>query len=711
MPLKRLILWINPAKIGHSLPVRAWWAITLILLVVLGGFSYNFYLVKSSENDANAINKAGSVRMATYRINHELALRRIDALTHAPLDTHSARIDGLIDDMQLRLHDLAVYQTQFGNRNDSINAALQKIDDHWQQHLLPALQKRNETAFYQHSISFLTDVDHLVTAIQVRNELRQTHQQFAQILSFVLLTLVMCVGMWELNRNALIPLKNLTSAARKFKKSELSGVHTEGDIKGYRELNDLSEAFFAMLTTIKNHQQTLENEVKQKTLYLTKHNQALYALYDFAKTVATTRHLNAKDLHELIQDFAKILPNTQISLCIRGQDDSDGMILSLSEREHHGFCAAADCEFCELKSDQKTRIIPIKTTDTNWGELLVRSSANHKNHTNKPTDSISDGSERIAVLNLNNFGKPSADSSALSEQDLLAALANLVALSFVSSQQQKQAEELILSEERNTFARELHDSLAQTLSYLKVQAAMLKTLGEQEKTVLHDEKHLQNAELLYKIQNKQDKVRSDLNTGVTHAYTQLRELLNTFRLKVDGGDFNNAMTLTMEEFSQKGGFDVAFDNQVLTLNLSAAEQVNLLQITREALSNVHKHAHASCVNVVLYQDSTSYEVVLKITDDGIGIHQNDKNKAEYYGLSTMVERALQLGGTLSTEPAAPKGTEVLLKFVPQFFLKQLKSPRPKAALTQWSAEQSAQATQNLAHELDKEFGQTPSQEP
>lgn len=659
--------------------VRASLAVACIFLIILVSSMYSFYLASTAEKDAQAIDDAGSIRMATYRINHELSL---SSHTHHKIDpTLSA-------DMEARLDKLSTYQAQNNNENLDIDKSLTKIRHDWQSVLLPSLEQQDNHAFYQHSLSFLSDVNRLVSAISERNESRQKHQQHAQIISLILVTLVMLIGMWELRRNALIPLQNLTNTARHFRQGKsLHGQMSKMDIKGYQELNELSEAFFGMLTLINNHQAELEAEVKRKTHHLTQSNKALYSLYHFAEKIATTHHLNSEELHELIKNFAHLLPNCELSLCIHGQNFENNVIMSLSERKHHDFCTPEDCNKCKLKTDKHTRVIPIKSTDTEWGELLIREPSHHT------------PKSRITLLNVD-------DESGLSEQDLLVTLAHLIALTFVSNQRQKQSAELLLSEERNTFARELHDSIAQTLSHLKIQSAMLKTLGEQEKTLLDNEPNLTQGELIAKLTQKQEQVRTDINHATNHAYAQLRDLLNTFRLKVDGGDFNDALKMTVDEFERKGGFHIDFDNQVLTLNLSASEQVDLLQITREALSNVHKHAQANHVAILLYQDSISYEVILRISDDGVGIRQIDKEKVQHYGLSTMKERALNLGGSISTEPIEPHGTEVFVRFLPQFFLKQLKTPRPKPQLSEWSEEKISHATAQLNQELDAKFGQT-----
>ena len=702
--------WFTPFKIGHSLPARAWTVIILISLVVLSSSIASIHLSKVSEADAKAINQAGSLRMATYRINHQLSQFQLRQTNGN--DKNSEFVEPLIDDMQKRFMELKSYQNKINNSDEKIDKILLILETQWNGQLLPLLKDKNSDKFYQHSLEFLHEVNELVTAIQNRNEMRQIRQQRISFISLFFIVVIMIFGMRELHYNTLIPLKRLTIAARNFKEGKRFDIQNiQNNTQGYQALNELSEACFQMLNVINNHQNHLENEVKQKTHHLTQSNQALYALYDFAQKIAT-EHLNTQELHKLIKDFVKLLPNSEISLCIHGENYESNTIISLSDRSHYEFCMADDCESCNLKSNIKTRVIPIQSQNSKWGELLIKEAdISTKNTEYSINNNSNNNSTNIPLINIDN-------DHSLSKDDLLITLANLIALAFASEQRQKQRQELILSEERNTFARELHDSIAQSLSYLKIQASMLKTLNDNEKVFLStyfDKDNLDKNSLtldlqakteFYQIHAKQDKVLEDLKEGLNHAYSQLRELLNTFRIKINGGDFHELMQQAITEFSQKGHFTSNFDNQVLTLNLSAAEQVDLLQITREALSNVYKHAKASHANVVLYQDAISYDVVLLIQDNGVGISQSDKNKYGHYGLSTMAERAASLGGSIDTRSVKPHGTEVMVRFLPQFFLKHTKAVRPLPTLNDWSREEIESITKQLDNELTKTFGKT-----
>lgn len=151
--------------------------------------------------------------------------------------------------MTARLDKLSLYQAKNSNKHGDIDKALTKIRHDWEHTLLPNLEQSDSTAFYQHSLVFLDDVNHLVDAIGKRNEYRQEHQQHVQIISLLLITFVMLVGMWELHRNALAPLKNLTATARHFRQGKSLDMQAgKMDIKGYQELNELSDAFFSKTT-------------------------------------------------------------------------------------------------------------------------------------------------------------------------------------------------------------------------------------------------------------------------------------------------------------------------------------------------------------------------------------------------------------------------------------------------------------------------------
>src|SRR5690606_23684078 len=186
------------------------------------------------------------------------------------------------------------------------------------------------------------------------------------------------------------------------------------------------------------------------------------------------------------------------------------------------------------------------------------------------------------------------------EAELIQALANLIGTALSLEQQREQEHRLLIFEERAVIARELHDSLAQALSYMKLQVSRLQTL-------------MRRGEPMERLETVSEELREGLNS----AYRQLRELLVTFRLSIQEGGLEQALQDTTQEFAERGDFQVRLQVQPLAFSLSASEQIHLLQVAREALSNCARHAGAGEVMVALRQDGEQVELLIE--DNGRGL--------------------------------------------------------------------------------------------
>ena len=198
-------------------------------------------------------------------------------------------------------------------------------------------------------------------------------------------------------------------------------------------------------------------------------------------------------------------------------------------------------------------------------------------------------------------------------------------------------------EERAAIARELHDSLAQSLSYTKIQIARLAAHIEREDGAP------QSAAVL-----------GELREGVNSAYRELRELLTTFRLGLGDEGFAGALRDTVEEFERRSGVRATLVNDLLRVELSANEQVHVLQVVREALTNVEHHAHARHAWVSLHR-GRGQAIDVCVEDDGVGIASPTSPRG-HFGLSIMRDRAQSVGGVLVIEGREPAGTRVRLTF-------------------------------------------------
>ena len=93
-------------------------------------------------------------------------------------------------------------------------------------------------------------------------------------------------------------------------------------------------------------------------------------------------------------------------------------------------------------------------------------------------------------------------------------------------------------------------------------------------------------------------------------------------------------------------------------SLPAAVEVACYRIAQEALTNVSRHARARTCRVHLAVDRASAMLELEIADDGVGMPEGRRAGV---GLSSMRERAEELGGTCGVEPAPTGGTRVLAR--------------------------------------------------
>ncbi len=659
-------------SIKNSFSTRAWLTVIVIASLAILATASSGILSWASEDDAEAINIAGSLRMATFRINHQLAtdFRQLqltdnalllsktlpkektnnNKLIQTTIETNkTANIDILITDMEQRIGKLINYQNKKANHTDNkqsqqIQISLNNINQQWQNVLKPLLITEDKSAFYQSSANFLIEVDNFVTRLQYRNEQRQRYLQLVQLTALFVTIIIMLVGMYELKQKVLDPLDRLINANTHFTKGELN---TRINISGYDEINLLAKAFNDMASTIESNQQSLEAEVKDKTQNLRQSNQALFLLYEFAQQM-TTSEVTLDKIGTLIKNYGDLLPNYQLVLCLQNENYDTNSYkdkISIHQNGMQEICSSQDCTICPITHDNKTRVYPLKHQNTSYGEILVQELS---------TMEIQQLKQQSRAIDI------TVNNSMLKEQDMLNTLVHLISTALSLKEQRQQQEQLILLEERTTIARELHDSLAQSLSYLKIQVSVLERLLTTDNKTDYQIKQID--------ETKVAKVIKHIKTGLDSAYLQLRELLVTFRLHLDSENFDKSLLSAIEEFSQKGNFSTQFNNRVISENFNAHEQVNILHILRESLSNVHRHAHASEVCIDLNYNEDSHQVILQIADNGIGLN-NDFDEKEHHGLIILQERAKQLNGKIKFLANDPSGTIVQVSFLPRFFIR------------------------------------------
>lgn len=202
----------------------------------------------------------------------------------------------------------------------------------------------------------------------------------------------------------------------------------------------------------------------------------------------------------------------------------------------------------------------------------------------------------------------------------------------------KRVEELTLANERQRMARDLHDTLAQGLAGLIMQLEAVDS-------------HLQNG----------NTVRS--HEIIQHSMTQARETLRKSRTVIDDlrsvsvekSNFNKQVLEQVEIFEKETRIVVEFLDEPI-LNIPYIVRENCLYIISECLANIKKHAKAQKVRIEM--GINNGELILKISDNGIGLKKKSINHSGRYGLIGLFERASLIGGEIHINTDVGIGTEI-----------------------------------------------------
>lgn len=231
--------------------------------------------------------------------------------------------------------------------------------------------------------------------------------------------------------------------------------------------------------------------------------------------------------------------------------------------------------------------------------------------------------------------------------NLLSVLASTAALVFRNAQLYSRSEEAAITEERTRIAREIHDGLAQDLSFLLLRVETLRKLLALGR----------NAELEKELGELTGLLRNDVR--------EVRRTIFALRpLDLESLGFVPALEKFVGEFGTANDVKTHLTVEGETTHLVPKLETALFRLTQESLNNVRKHAQASNIWIELAVRNSS-SVNLSVRDDGRGF---DLDKAlesararGSVGLIQMRERAERAGGRLQVRTAPGQGTEICIE--------------------------------------------------
>ena len=571
-------------------------ALIVLLSTAIGvaGIGISARLVHGVQGSAHAINKAGSLRMQSYRL-----------LAAIPLTEGDSK---LLDDMNATVFSEELQNAALRDGQDSQLKALQQ---YWQLELAPGMKHaQNQATVATDVASFVDRIDHLVTSFDHTTEQRIRYVVWLQRVMAIGMALLFLFTIVWLRARLLRPWKQLLAMARAVSHRDFTQrVH----ISGRNEMASLGMALNNMSKELAESYSVLERRVQEKTAGLEQKNEILAFLWQ-----ANRRLHSSAPLCERISPVLNGLQGLTLlrDIEVRVYDFED-------EDNHQEFACHSDLE-CDDKGcylcPRDLPPLPDAGTTLKWR--------------------LSDAHNQYGILLAT---LPVCRHLSHDQQQLVDTLVEQLTSTLALDRHQEHQQQLIVMEERATIARELHDSIAQSLSCMKMQVSCLQMQGEN----LPEE----SRQLLGQIRN-------ELNTS----WAQLRELLTTFRLQLTEPGLRPALESSCQEYSAHFGFTVQLDYQLPPRFVPSHQAIHVLQIAREALSNALKHAQATEVTVtVSLRDN---QVRLVVADNGRGV-PDQAERSNHYGLIIMRDRAQSLRGDCQVRRRENGGTEVVVTFIPE----------------------------------------------
>lgn len=492
---------------------------------------------------------------------------------------------------EIRQARLAEYQASLNALHDELHSdyvpqqvvqGYKSLITHWTQ-MVEYVENQDKAQYLSNVEYYVDEIDTFVKHLQAFAELKLIIAIGVIVISMLLIISFAYYGVWYTRRRIICHLDQLVLASQQIQQEDFNLV--ELAINEPNELGVLSKAFTQMASELEKLYSSLEEKVAEKTRRLTAVNRSIMVLYHCSQML-TSKPISKELLHQVLET---VLDNEQLK----------GIAIEVYGADY-------------------------------WNVKIDRGSLS--NHWQQHEIAIEN--EKIAMLRW----KPSL---LCPDERLIQSVSEMIGRSVYVVKNHKQQQQLILMEERSIIARELHDSLAQSLTFFKIQLSLLKRNGEKAQDW-----------------QKQASILNDLEKALNDAYSQLRELLSTFRLTIEESNLTSALERMLDTLRARTSAQIRLNCKLPSLMFNAQEQVHVLQITREAVINAIKHTDATEIDVIADTNAEG-EHYLIIQDNGKGV-ETILEPEGHYGLTIMKERASELHGELNFHNRPEGGFQVMV---------------------------------------------------
>ncbi|OHX19435.1 type IV pili methyl-accepting chemotaxis transducer N-terminal domain-containing protein [Chromobacterium sphagni] len=618
---------LGPIRYLQSLSSKLLVLSFLALAVSLTSIGYTLVLSWRLEGGAAAINDVGSLRMRTYRTAY---LGATQAQRQQILD----EVDDF-DTILARLRHGDPARPLFLPASREVHQQQQRIEEQWQSRIRPLLLSGGDSPQTTEQLrAFVVEIDRQVSLVERDNEANTALLRMFQMV-LIALALAGAVSMaYLLFLMVIHPVNRLSQAIRRLREGELD---TRVQVDRQDEFGMLASGFNQMAARLQDLYQNLESKVDHKTREVEEQNLQLKTLYDMTSFLHQQHALDEMCqgfLLRLIQLVGADAANARLIDPQRGKLDQIAQVGLPEELQAHEECIPHDACYCGEAVQQPFAVL------RHIGEM----EGEEIRHCRKA------GFSSIAVFHIRNyrmdigiftlfFKSPRVLPHA--EQMLLETLGQHLGVAIENQRLAACERQFAVSEERNLMAQGLHDSIAQSLSFLNLQTQML----EDAMAAREEEQARENL--------------TSIRAGVQECYEDVRELLLNFRVRISKQEFPEAVRALLQRFEQQTHVPVSLEMGGDGKPLDPQQQLQVFFILQEALSNVRKHAEASQVNVAI-DNSANFSMSIRDNGRGFDPALQGIRSSRHVGLSIMRERASRIHSTIQIHSSPQGGTTVEL---------------------------------------------------
>lgn len=601
-----------------------------LLLVALTSIGLTLWVTWQLEGGAAAVNEAGRMRMQTWRLTSV-------AQADAPPGEVAALVQQFDQSLAL-LRQGDASRPLFVPWDEAVAREFATVEALWQNQRplwLQAIPPDPAQALAA-ADTFVESIDALVLAIEKQ---LSGFTAILNLFQFLMMALAICGAVVMLYTGYMYVINPLAHLRKGLRRLESGDFKARVEVETLDEFGQVAAGFNRMAATLQSMYAGLECQVETKTRHIEAQRARLETLYEVSAFMA-----QAGSIEELSRGFSQRVRAVvkADAVAVRWSDEASQRYLMLASdcfpqemvEEERSLLAGA-CACGNLQPDARTRVIPIHSHD----EAQVRHCARAGFET---LVSVPVRLQNRMLGEIDLFYRSQASLST-GETELLDALASHLANALESLRAAALEREAAVGEERALIARELHDSIAQSLAFLKIQVQLLRNAAGKG----------EDARVMSTL--------DELDEGLRESINDVRELLVHFRTRTNTDDIERALQETLQKFQHQTGLSAKLHVEGHGLPLPPDVQVQVLHVLQESLSNVRKHAGARHIQLDVIKGA---HWRFRVRDDGAGFDVLNTLDDSHVGLKIMRERASLIGARVNVSSEPGDGTTVTLTLPP-----------------------------------------------